>query len=640
MAALPIATWARIEAHARTTDLDTGLAAEVADPLWMLLRQYQLGELTGDDGGAPVAVDVQVSWSRLTRYRPQGRRGTIGDPLPAADSELIVGEDLPPLEATVTGEPAFRLPSAGRDPRDRPWAAALRAGRALARALAGQGLGAVATTLAADPRTRFDPPPATGAEGDTERRHRALLAAATPGVRPSIDGAAVLSLLEPDGRLPADLLAPADPEVVAPVLLSWQAEMGREWGISSNADPLPPAWVADRLEYAFALAAPALPPVTDAPPGQEIPPGEIQLGASEYDGRGLEWYSLDLAGGPPLGAAADTALDTPLDAPPDGLPPAASDDARRIRGRRRATALPAALTYPGMPSARFWEMEDAAVALGRVGAGATDLVRMLAVDFAVVYSPDWFLAPVEVPVGSVSRVDWVVVRDTFGVATLVGTGQPGPGTVGRQFQPSAPADAGGDAEPLLVVLPAALGALASPPREDIALQRDEMANLAWAIERTVLGPTGRGVPRPWSKRDFAPPAAPPDGHDAVWRLSTPVAAAWTPLVPVRLPDPADPGQQPPSGPRVLRAGQLEDTATATVRGAASLILADLRDPAGGGRHADLREEEVTRAGIQVQIIEHLARGTDGRLFSWRGRQKRPWRGEVSSGLRYDATTER
>ncbi len=90
---------------------------------------------------------------------------------------------------------------------------------------------------------------------------------------------------------------------------------------------------------------------------------------------------------------------------------------------------------------------------------------------------------------------------------------------------------------------------------------------------------------------------------------------------------------------MLRAGQLEDTATATVRGTASLILADLRDPAGGGRHADLREEEVTRAGIQVQIIEHLARGTDGRLFTWRGRQKRPWRGEVSSGLRYDATTE-
>ena len=70
------AVGARIEPHARTTDLDAGLAAEVADPLWFLLRQLQLGELTGDDGGAPVAIDLSASYMVGDRWRDveAGRR--------------------------------------------------------------------------------------------------------------------------------------------------------------------------------------------------------------------------------------------------------------------------------------------------------------------------------------------------------------------------------------------------------------------------------------------------------------------------------------------------------------------------------------------------------------------------------------
>src|SRR5215217_7144583 len=65
-----VITWARIEPHAETTDIDVGLAAEVADPLWFLARQYQLGELTGNDGGSAISVEVRASYSMLSRYRP------------------------------------------------------------------------------------------------------------------------------------------------------------------------------------------------------------------------------------------------------------------------------------------------------------------------------------------------------------------------------------------------------------------------------------------------------------------------------------------------------------------------------------------------------------------------------------------
>ena len=42
-------------------DLQRGFANEVADPLWMLGRQWQLGEHAGEDAGAPVAVRMTVA---------------------------------------------------------------------------------------------------------------------------------------------------------------------------------------------------------------------------------------------------------------------------------------------------------------------------------------------------------------------------------------------------------------------------------------------------------------------------------------------------------------------------------------------------------------------------------------------------
>lgn len=49
----------RIEARSRSKDaLQEGFKARVADPLWMLARQWQLGELTGEDSGSAVNVKV------------------------------------------------------------------------------------------------------------------------------------------------------------------------------------------------------------------------------------------------------------------------------------------------------------------------------------------------------------------------------------------------------------------------------------------------------------------------------------------------------------------------------------------------------------------------------------------------------
>ena len=64
-------------------------------------------------------------------------------------------------------------------------------------------------------------------------------------------------------------------------------------------------------------------------------------------------------------------------------------------------------------------MEDARIAYGLVPVGPTDLAHLMMIEYASTYGNDWFVVPLTLPVGSVTRVDSLVVTDTFGVRSLV-----------------------------------------------------------------------------------------------------------------------------------------------------------------------------------------------------------------------------
>ena len=46
-----ITLWNRLEGRPRADKFERALRAEVRDPLWMLTRQWQMGEFQGDDAG-------------------------------------------------------------------------------------------------------------------------------------------------------------------------------------------------------------------------------------------------------------------------------------------------------------------------------------------------------------------------------------------------------------------------------------------------------------------------------------------------------------------------------------------------------------------------------------------------------------
>ncbi len=62
---MSITTWSRLEPDTQTgrpaLDLDEGVSARLADPLWLLGRQWQMGEATGEDAASPVTARIAFS---------------------------------------------------------------------------------------------------------------------------------------------------------------------------------------------------------------------------------------------------------------------------------------------------------------------------------------------------------------------------------------------------------------------------------------------------------------------------------------------------------------------------------------------------------------------------------------------------
>src|SRR5215207_1938419 len=67
-----ILSWNRLEGRPRTHDFSRALKAEVRDALWMLTRQWQMGEFKGDDAGSPVLTQVHVETAALESYQSHG----------------------------------------------------------------------------------------------------------------------------------------------------------------------------------------------------------------------------------------------------------------------------------------------------------------------------------------------------------------------------------------------------------------------------------------------------------------------------------------------------------------------------------------------------------------------------------------
>ena len=318
--------------------------------------------------------------------------------------------------------------------------------------------------------------------------------------------------------------------------------------------------------------------------GVDVSTGGSVLRAQEYVGDGLDWYSVD--------------VDPEAEAAPAGEPYRFTDE-----------ALPSTIRYGGLPADRFWEMEDARVDLGSTEVSTLDTGRLLLIAFATVYGNDWFVVPCEAPAGSLTVVDQVLVRDVFGRNHLIER-------AGRadaswsMFTLHSP-DPDHRAASGLLIMPTERGH-AGEPLERVGLTRDELANLAWAVEHRYTD--GRGDPVDRHDAAPTPPAAVEAGALPVYGVQTEVPGNWFPLVPEAV------------RPSVIRFRLANLNAPElNSRPAGRLLVDDLW----------VHEEEVPREGASVSRRPVLARWFDGSWHAWVRREKAPGTGESSSGLAFD-----
>ena len=232
-------TWTRLEPQSVTGDPTPGIEARVHDPLWLLGRQWQLGEFAGEDAGTPLTVRVVTRTTGIDRWAPRG----VGE----GASQALGRERADLLEPLVEREP---VPADATAPGLRGRA---EAGSALLAALDDAGLGAHRDTLASNCPLDFDP------EHDPDGARAALDPAWTRLQRLLTGGAFADAELvarafeDAPGNLPP-WLVPADDAERAALLEA--VEAWRSW---YRAEVSPPpggddAWVGDRLEYASGSA--------------------------------------------------------------------------------------------------------------------------------------------------------------------------------------------------------------------------------------------------------------------------------------------------------------------------------------------------------------------------------------------------
>src|SRR5690348_7372235 len=92
--------WNRVEPRPRTTEVGDVLAARIRDPLWLLTRQWQVGEFQGADSGSPAYVQIRSRTGGVLGWRAVG-----GGPMQSVTGPL---EDVVETEG-ITGDLATRI---------------------------------------------------------------------------------------------------------------------------------------------------------------------------------------------------------------------------------------------------------------------------------------------------------------------------------------------------------------------------------------------------------------------------------------------------------------------------------------------------------------------------------------------------
>jgi len=596
---MPVQTWNRLEPRPRTNSFARSLRAEVRDALWMITRQWQIGEFNAEDTGTAAFARLDMQTSRINRIaKKQGADVTI-------DTNV-------PLECLVEREPVVP------DLLHR-----IELGRQFIKMLQ-QSLGTSPNALA-DPALdiALDNVRSTGtfqfvSPATPEFFSSPELYQATKAIRnnKAIDGFKILTQLKATVALstlitfsPTNSSMTSKLDATGLAFLAWYNSV-----YSQPAGASEDYWLHDHLEYQFACSAP------------KSATAYTVLSAEEYYQGHLDWYSFNIQDQ----YSQFTSL-------------VSNNPTRQLIEQQPFTVIPSKISFGGMPAPRYWEMEDRRIDIGNMSASTTDTAQLLVSEFATLYSNDWTLLPYTVPTGSICNLRKVLVTDVFGQVTYISSAC---NNDWNMFTLTTQGSA--NCDPRLFIPPVVQNMEESEELESVNLMRDEMANMVWGVETIIPNGVSGGQPGKEAAQRLmafleANAGSTPSTFgntntaEIKYNLMTRVPENWIPFIPVNR------GSQTGVPDIQLQRGAmarqiLNNAPSGRVRPRTTILKAGSTDTSW--QKSYIWEEEVPRSGAILTMTWQRARWHHGQVALWLGRRKQNGRGEASSELRFDYLTEK
>ena len=468
-----ITAYNRLEPRARTEDFSRSLRAEVRDPLWMLTRQWQMGELEGEDAGTAVDARLLTSQTHVDRVALKGETGRDYD------------ENIP-LETMIEREPV-------------PFTHALRV-----------QIGQYFLKLHSPAlRTKYEPQYRIDYAFDQNLED--LLRGQIDGLNlyiatksRAIDGKKVLDAIAGDTLPNIDA---ADANAMKNILTHLRNWLARQY--SQPVSLAESAWDPQRLTYRFRVAAP------------KTANAQFVLDASRYHHGRVDWYSFDAdANAKPLTTDAPNPPSAPVPQEPIAFIPAAASfkgmpnprfwemENRQVNfGKLNAQTTDHLLLLfaeLGLVYGNDWFVIPYTMPVNTL----CEVRGLVVTD---VFGDRTLISAA----GEGSDSDW----QRWSMFNLSNAGQIG--QYNRQFFLPAALTQSQESEPL----------------EEVNFLRDEMANMVWAVENRIPDATGAGINGndAADKSEILPPPIANSPAAIRYVLGTSVPENWIPFLPVHQP---------------------------------------------------------------------------------------------------------
>lgn len=200
----------------------------------------------------------------------------------------------------------------------------------------------------------------------------------------------------------------------------------------------PTDWDERRLEYAFGLECPG-----------------AKLHAEEYYSGDLDWYDFTLEGEPDF----------------TGQPV------------KTLKVVPTNIVYRGMPALRYWAFEDGSVNFKSIIRQDENILTTMVLIFSQLTGEDWYMVPIGQNVGTLRKIHELKVYDNFDREVVLRPVEDASSDSSRWSMFTLASKNGTPADASLFFLPNTISVMhESEDLEEVTFIRDEMMNLAWAVE--------------------------------------------------------------------------------------------------------------------------------------------------------------